>query len=270
MPKSRISRLFCALLAAASVLSFAPARAASHLDELRACFASCTDLLYACSGDRLFCNETCLENYYPGSLATASPAAAQSEAKLATPGSDAEPPTCTLRSASNRGVDVDVADSGGLIRVLPLEIENATVTVPYFDAPTADPVTVHAEKSDLARRARFALAVVDLCENAVVCDPVLTTTVRTTGKPAADVLTGVPASESELTVLNGDPGVRNLEVRVNGDLVARLHLGDGESRRLDLASAMTAGEPNEIRLTSRGRPGGSATVLVAEPGASGS
>lgn len=63
--------------------------------------------------------------------------------------------------------------------------------------------------------------------------------------------------ESKVTVYNGDPGVKNLDVIVNGQRFKIAGLGDKETVTLDVSSAMVKGARNTITLKVYGKPGAS-------------
>lgn len=97
---------------------------------------------------------------------------------------------------------------------------------------------------------------------ALATPPVVTMEVRDTGKPVAHAFTGISEAESKVTVYNGNPGLTNVAVNVNEKRLEVAGLKDGEERTIDVSSAMVAGNNNTIILESRGKPGGSAVVLI--------
>lgn len=102
------------------------------------------------------------------------------------------------------------------------------------------------------------------CSNAF--DPLLTSSIRQAGQPQTDIYNGIDQSESRLTVYNGKPGLSNLKIQVNGTTFTANNLQDGQQQVLDISSALTAGGNNTVTVTSIGKPGGSAVLLVAPPG----
>lgn len=97
---------------------------------------------------------------------------------------------------------------------------------------------------------------------ALTTPPVVTVEVRDTGKPVAHTFTGISKAESKVTVYNGNPGLTNVAVTVNEKRLEMAGLKDGEERTIDVSSAMVIGNNNTIILESRGKPGGSAVVLI--------
>ena len=67
-----------------------------------------------------------------------------------------------------------------------------------------------------------------------------------------------------VTIENNTPGLRGLDVIVNGTLF-RVQVADNETRSFSIRSAMRPGNNNTVTLIARGRPGGSAIVTIAEP-----
>ena len=184
---------------------------------------------------------------------------------LRVPQNDTAPPTCPLtakRSGPPTQIDVTFRDTDtGLGELVLTESVNADVSIPPFTVGTTDPVVVTATKIDQSKGSRVAFRVVDQAGNVALCDPILTLAVRETGKPVTQTLSDIPREESAVTVTNGSPGVRHLEVVVNGRKFNIGGLKDGAETTLDVSSAMTDGT-NTIVLRATGKPGGSAEVLV--------
>lgn len=177
-------------------------------------------------------------------------------------GLDPDRPACQLTSTSASGITVLAQDlRSGIETVTILEAVNANIQIPPFAPGTTAPLSIAGDKIDLSRSARIRLRLTDAAGNITECDPVLTEVERQTGKPASQTWT-VPAAERFVTVLNGAPGLRHLEVKVNGRLYRLNNLQDNEERTLDVSAAVREGEDSTITLTPRGTPGGSAAVLI--------
>ncbi len=97
-----------------------------------------------------------------------------------------------------------------------------------------------------------------------VFDPLLTSTIRQAGQPQTDTYSGIAQSESQLTIYDGTPGVSTMKLQVNGHSFTVPALQDGQKVGLDISSALGSGD-NTITVTSVGKPGGSAVLLVAPP-----
>ncbi|MGE3706788.1 MAG: hypothetical protein AB7I13_16070, partial [Vicinamibacterales bacterium] len=76
--------------------------------------------------------------------------------------------------------------------------------------------------------------------------------------------TDLPYADHIVTIVNGTPGLRALDVVVNGRVFRARRLDDGEVVRLDVSGAMRQGNDNVVTLVPRGRPGESADVTIAE------
>jgi hypothetical protein len=85
---------------------------------------------------------------------------------------------------------------------------------------------------------------------------------RDTGQPATATFSGIPQAESKIRITNGDPGLTNLRIVVNGWQFQVAGLKAGEVRDLDVAGAMMAGKDNTITFTGLGKPGDGASVVV--------
>jgi hypothetical protein len=105
----------------------------------------------------------------------------------------------------------------------------------------------------------------DLYGNQVTCDPLVTTLVRDRGREEPETYTDLPYEESLVTIENNDPGLRGLDVIVNGQIFRVRGLEDNETATLNIRSAMQPGNHNTVTLVARGRPGGTAVVTIAEP-----
>jgi hypothetical protein len=153
----------------------------------------------------------------------------------------------------------DVAE--GLCAIEVLHATNASVDIPSFAPGEPGPVIVTATKTDQTQSSTIQLRV-ENCEGlTTVCDPVLSLVVREAGNPVRHSFSGIPQAESTIEVHNGTPGLRNVKVTVNG-VPFRAALRDGEVWTLDAASAMLPGETNIVTIEGRGKPGGSALVVV--------
>lgn len=177
-------------------------------------------------------------------------------------GLDPDRPACQLASTSASGITVLAQDlRSGIETVTILEAVNANIQIPPFAPGTTAPLYITGDKIDLSRSARIRLRLTDAAGNITECDPVLTEVERRTGKPVSQTWT-VPAAERFVTVLNGAPGLRHLEVEVNGRLYRLNNLQDDEERTLDVSAAVREGQDSTITLTPHGKPGGSAAVLI--------
>jgi hypothetical protein len=208
-------------------------------------------------GDAL--KKTPILQYNPGSLSTNPDTRDDTGRKVRQCGTSTR---CDLGPRTSSSLTVYVQALFGLRSIEPTKSVNASVFVPPFTVGTPDPVSVTATKIDLSQSAQVELRVTDMIGTTVACDPVLVTVSRATGAPSPMTLTGLPQVESRISVSNGTPGLTTLRVEVNGRSWQLAGMQDGETRELDVASAMVPGERNTIVLTPLGRPGASAVVLI--------
>lgn len=181
-------------------------------------------------------------------------------------GLDSVRPVCVMESTTAgppTRINVRIQDlRSGLASVQVLESANATVNTPAITPGWTGPLTVVGTKIDQSKAARIRLRIFDQAGNSTDCDPVLTQVVRETGKPESQTFTGIPPEERAVTVLNGNPGLRTLDVEVNGWRFHLTGLGDGEERTLDVGAAVQEGQDSTFVLTTHGKPGSSATVMI--------
>jgi hypothetical protein len=87
--------------------------------------------------------------------------------------------------------------------------------------------------------------------------------VRGSGVSGTQTFSGLMQSESNVTLHNGSPGVRGVELVVNGVPFRVTSLAPNETRTVDVTSAMLPGTANAISVTARGQPGASMSVLIS-------
>ncbi|HEX5760739.1 MAG TPA: hypothetical protein VF121_16240 [Thermoanaerobaculia bacterium] len=180
---------------------------------------------------------------------------------------DATNPTCFLKAVHPgppKKIEIQVQDEeSGLLFVDVALAENAGVAIPSFEIGTTGPLIVTATKVNQALASRVELQVMDRAVNTIRCDPILTEVVRATGRPTVQTFSGLAKEEDTVEIQNGTPGLRHLEVLVNG---VKFHAGglkDGETRTLDVSAALLPAN-NLFTLRGTGKPGGSAAVLISE------
>jgi hypothetical protein len=181
------------------------------------------------------------------------------------PPPDDTPPICQLIEVSPGPpvtLRVFTQDTGsGLNQIIVLRSTNATVNIPSFSSGTNDAVIVTATKNIPNRSSTVQLQVIDVEGNSTICDPVIEVTVRQAGRPVSRSISGTADGE-EVIVINGEPGLTNLEIVVNGTRFNVAGLGDGEMRVIDVSSVVEYGSYATYELTARGQPGASAQVVI--------
>lgn len=143
---------------------------------------------------------------------------------------------------------------------------NATVsTVPSpIPAGSTSTFQVKATKINTSTSASLKIVATDQAGCTGTFDPLMTGTLREEGKPQTDTYAGIDKSESEMAISNGTPGVNQLKIDVNGKTFNVNNLQDGQRNTLDIGPALVAGN-NTITVTSLGKPGGNAVLMVGPP-----
>lgn len=226
---------------------FVPQPAEGGIGDLLVCYANCRFTFPFDRALRQFCYRQCERLCTP--LAVSEPT----------------PPVCRLAARTASSITVETQDSDGLAAIVVLESENANTVVPPFAEGTMESVFVQSSKIDPNLPSRVELSVIDAaepCPAITVCDPVLTSVIRTTGRPVAESHSGLPQEEKAVTIFNGSPGLAHLDVIVNGTRFKVKDLADYEERTIDVSPAMLPGNVNTISLKTEGKPGASAAVLI--------
>ena len=184
---------------------------------------------------------------------------------------DANPPSCRLTTTTPSYIDVTVQDrETGLATIQVLKSVNATVNVPPFFAGTRSPVVVRATKIDLTKTSNVELQITDVFGNVTRCDPALLTLTSGGESPERLLLDGVPAAEHLVTIDNGTPGLRRISITANGIPFLVSGLRDGETRNVDIESALKSGQSNRVELIGYGPRRATATILLWDGGSPGS
>jgi hypothetical protein len=191
---------------------------------------------------------------------------------------DVTPPTCTLAgtgidAAGRRFVEMTVSDAqstlihvgttGATTNVTPAQVSASFPPSPGRD-PSVTSYTATFARVDPAQIARVDLGATDWEFNGTTCHVVMATVRRIANKPTATSMAGVAQAAHRVTIVNGQPGVSNVLVEVNGVTFDADGLADGATRELDVAAAMQTGAGNTIAVTAVGKPNGTADVLVHE------
>jgi len=192
--------------------------------------------------------------------------------------SKANPPYMVFQDPGSGIVRLDVAknlNANYLLTMVPAPetftpatVTNAspmpTGTVARFNTPVTAPVYVYGHRIDTTQAAQVYVRAYDAAGNTIACDPVETTVTKLRQNRGIQTFTDLPYADHIVTIVNGTPGLRALDVVVNGRLFRARRLDDGEVVRLDVSGAMRQGNDNVVTLVPRGRPGESADVTIAE------
>ncbi len=181
---------------------------------------------------------------------------------------DTTAPSCAL-TATTKGppakIEVTAQDTGsGIAAIIALKAINVTMSIPAFAPGITSPVVVTATKVNQSQSATVQLEVKDVAGNKTVCDPVITLVIREEGKPVTQTFAGLPQAESKVKIVNGEPGLTKLNITVNGKKFKERDLQNNEAYTLDVSSAMAPGNNNTITLEARGKPGGSALIVISD------
>jgi hypothetical protein len=177
---------------------------------------------------------------------------------------DIAAPLCPLRVVQGppTQVFVNVRDAQtGLASVVVTKSENADTVIPPFTPGTTDIVTATSTKIDQSQRSRVEMVVADLAGNRAVCDPILATLAADNAQEGQETYSDVPQAESKVTVTNGNPGIKKVEVTANGKKFKLNGLKDGETQTLDIASALHAGD-NTVTVKVNGPRGATVNVVI--------
>ena len=156
----------------------------------------------------------------------------------------------------------------GAISFTPATVINpsrmAAGTVATFAATTAQ-IRTYATRIDTTKAAQLTVKATDVSGLTATCDPVATTVTvhRKMRHERGNQTFVVPPEEHVVTIINGDPGLRALDVVVNGVEFRVRNLPDNGRRVLDVRSAMHPGD-NTITLIPRGKKGDSADVYIQD------
>lgn len=138
-----------------------------------------------------------------------------------------------------------------------------TGTIATYATPTTSLITVTAQRIKTGVSAQLIVLAADAFGNTVTCDPVETTVTKLRQDRGIQTFTDLPSEEHFVTIENGSPGLRGMDIIVNGTEFRVRSLDDGEVRRVNVRRAMVPGLQNVITLVPRGRRGESADVTIA-------
>ncbi len=175
--------------------------------------------------------------------------------------------TCPARVIAGPPTQLQVTVSdpqSGLQSIVVTQSDNADTPVPPFTVGTTDPVVVTATKINQSQGAHVTLQITDLAGNVTVCDPVITLIQRSSTTDPQATRAQVDQTENKIQITNGTPGLANLEITVNSTKLKVTGLKNGETRTVNVASAMVAGSKNVITVKGHGPQGSSAMVVISD------
>lgn len=185
---------------------------------------------------------------------------------------DTTPPSCEITSLDTNAneeafIQITVSDieSGLSNIVVTKDINNSSITgINDFTPGATYPVIITATKDNQDEISVVELQVTDVEGNVTLCDPVITVETRETGKPVTHTFTDIPKIESNINIKNSDSGIKNMEIVVNGDKYQIAGLKDNDEVTIDVSDSMIEGDNNIVSLTAKGKPGGSAIVVISD------
>ena len=180
---------------------------------------------------------------------------------------DTMPPTCTIdvKKGPPLKVTMTFRDSGsGIARFEIVDAVNLTIKLPSFSAPSPGPLVVTGTRINQRKSDGMTIRAIDAAGNTMLCDPVSTTVTRLKHENGIQTFNDIPDVEHFVTVENDNPGLRRLDVIVNGRTFRVRKLDDYEIALIDISSAMAPGPVNTITLVPYGKKGDSAIVMIAD------
>jgi hypothetical protein len=133
----------------------------------------------------------------------------------------------------------------GLASLVVTQSNNVSVALPAFPAGSVDTLLVTAARLDQSRSATLTLSATDRNGTSTTCDLGLVTVGRASVDSPLQVVHHLAQVASNVTISNGTRGVDRVRLLVNGHPFKVVDLHDGETRTLDVSSAMRKG--SEIR-----------------------
>jgi hypothetical protein len=172
------------------------------------------------------------------------------------------PPRCGITRLAGPPTQVKATiqtNRAGLDSVVVTKAVNASVVVPTFTPGTTAPLTVAATKQNQTATSQVELRLTDRAGNVTTCDPVLAL-VSAQGDSSRQTFTDIPPSEHVISISNGSPGLRHLEVRLNGRRFD-VDLRAAQEQTLDIGSAMRTGA-NTLEVVAHGPRRGAAELMI--------
>jgi uncharacterized delta-60 repeat protein len=127
-------------------------------------------------------------------------------------------------------------------------------------------VTVYVVKDSNAS-ARVEVRAWDAAGNTAVLDPVVANLKIKQGRRIVRTFTGIPEAERYIALQNGTPGLAAATLWVNGRVVFRGELADGQVVSLDAGAQMRPGRRNTVRIVARGEQGATALLTIGDAAA---
>nr|ALG05175.1 ice-binding protein [bacterium] len=197
----------------------------------------------------------------PTPTRTTTPAVSCADDKLRPTG------TLTGTGTDNLGhkfIRMTARDTGsGIATIVVTKTINAVTIVDGFVPGTTQPVLVTSTKINPAMTSIVELRITDRCGNFVLADPVLTLLSLDKVKALSQAFKNIPPEEHFVTVTNGAPGLKRLELVVNGIPFVLDNLKNNEVRALNVQTAMNK-KSNRVKLIGSGKKGAAAFIIISD------
>jgi hypothetical protein len=119
-------------------------------------------------------------------------------------------------------------------------------------------------KSNHLAEATFDIKISLVDGSVCLLDPLMATLTINTGHIGVETFSNIPQTEHFINVTNGNPGLKQVAIHVNGKPYKNLQLGANTNGiNLDASSVMTQDE-NTLTFISRGDVGSFANILIAD------
>ncbi len=186
---------------------------------------------------------------------------------ITTPDTTAPQWTCCTytESGSSTVMTFTASDTqSGMKSITPVQLVNATVSIPPFTPGTNSVISFTATESGWSSYVKFQLT--DEAGNISYIDPCLMDAAREPGKPVPFMVRQITPAESVVTIANRTPGLKNLRIQIDNDpTVGHIEvsgLSDGETRVVNIASLLHS-STSTVSIIPLGKPGGSAMLIFA-------
>lgn len=193
---------------------------------------------------------------------------------------DATPPTGTPLAVGTSGasngqayVPVRLRDTGSGVKQAQLTANSSNVHFEYplgtvqaspftFPTPLTD-VTIYAVKNTNAK-SRVELKVTDTSGNQSVVDPIVATLELKKSGQLTRTYKQIPQAERYVRLQNGTPGFKNARLWINGKVVSKGNLTDGQTVDLDVVEWLKPGTRNTAKITAAGPKGAKAILTIGD------
>jgi hypothetical protein len=151
----------------------------------------------------------------------------------------------------------------GLATLDVLECTNCTAVNGTFTVGTNATVDTTATKTNQSESSTIKLKAVDVAGNVTYFDPV-DLEIQDGGIQRSHTV-NISRAEHIVMIANGTPGVREMEIKVNEKSLPRVHLTDGENKKIDILRDINPLIQNKVSITAYGPKGGKAWVVITQP-----